>query len=261
MKTNLTGTLPPFSEDALDEAQDITYDAWDEPNKAKRVALARKALRISPYCTDAYNTLAQDSAEIAERKMFYEKGVAVGELALGKEFFKENAGYFWGLVETRPYMRSLQGLAKCLWEIGERQESIEKYSELIRLNPSDNQGIRYILINCLIAVQSNESAEKLLVEYPENSAFLLYSAALLYFRQSRAVKARNALKKAYSANKHVPDFLLNPEKKYKSTSQIEIDYCGYARGEASEANEYRELAGEVWRETSGALAWLKESLS
>lgn len=80
----------------------------------------------------------------------YEQGVEAGERALGSEAFEEWEGHFWGILETRPYMRARHGLALCLWEAGESKKAIEHYTEMLRLNPGDNQGIRYVLAGCLL---------------------------------------------------------------------------------------------------------------
>ncbi|MDR0287367.1 MAG: hypothetical protein LBI03_06670 [Clostridiales bacterium] len=252
--------LPTFNEANLFKAQNITFDAWDEFDRQKRIALAKKALSVSPYCTEAYNILAELDENFLERKNLYSKGVEVGKKALGKNFFIESEGCFWGIIETRPYMRAMEGLADCFWELNERQKAIEICQEMLRLNPNDNQGVRYILINWLIAEDEFEAAEQLLSDYVEISAFMLYGAVLLYFKQNRKVKAKNALKKAIEANPHVHEFLLNPKKKYIPESEIEKRIGGYSPGCASEADEYRNLAGEIWKETPGALDWLQENL-
>ena len=40
--------------DDLEKAQDIVWEAWDEPNPRRAIALAKRALSISPDCADAY---------------------------------------------------------------------------------------------------------------------------------------------------------------------------------------------------------------
>ena len=40
------------AEAALYDAQDIAWDAWDEPDPARRVELAKQALALSPLCAD-----------------------------------------------------------------------------------------------------------------------------------------------------------------------------------------------------------------
>jgi tetratricopeptide (TPR) repeat protein len=261
MTTKTTDALPPFDEDILYDAQELAFDAWEESNRQKRVALAKKALKLSPYCIDAYNILAEDTEDSTKCVELYTQGIEAGKKAFGKKFFRENQGYFWGLIETRPYMRAMEGLADCLWELGDHQKAIETYLEMLRLNPNDNQGVRYILLGWLITESVFEPAEKLLLDYKDDSsAFLLYGAALLYFKQGRKVKARNALKKAMDVNSYIPEFLLNPKKKYIPKSEAERMFGGYQKGHPSEAEEYRRWANKVWKETPDALEWLKECL-
>jgi tetratricopeptide (TPR) repeat protein len=136
----------------LEEAQDLMYEAWDATG-ARRAQLARKALEISPDCADAYVLLAEEKARTVQKAGdFFAQGVAAGERALGTEMFEEDAGHFWGILETRPYMRAREGLARCLWEVGEREAAIGHYREMRGLNPNDNQGVRYVLLDCLLAM-------------------------------------------------------------------------------------------------------------
>ena len=66
-------------DDALARAQNIMYDAWDRTTSRSRVALARKALGISPLCADAYNLLAAEAATTAEARDLYARGLEAGE--------------------------------------------------------------------------------------------------------------------------------------------------------------------------------------
>ena len=40
------------------------YEAWEQTTSRSRIALARKALGISPLCADAYVLLAEEAARI-----------------------------------------------------------------------------------------------------------------------------------------------------------------------------------------------------
>jgi len=104
----------------LDEAQDLVYEAW-ESSPRRRIALARQALALSPDCADALNILAEAERSPEARRRYYEEAVRAGERAIGAEAFEELTGHFWGVLETRPYMRARAGLATCLWELGERE--------------------------------------------------------------------------------------------------------------------------------------------
>ncbi len=144
--------------DPVAAAQDVMYDAWELSNRRKRIALARRALAISPLCSDAYVLLAEETAKsVREALVYYQKGVEAGELALGPEGFEKCAGRFWGHLETRPYMRARAGLAAALWALGRRQEAIEHYRAMLELNPNDNQGIRYLLAAQLLAQNDIEA--------------------------------------------------------------------------------------------------------
>jgi hypothetical protein len=91
----------------------LIYDAWDSSDKKRRIALAKKALEISPLCADAYFLLAQETARNLDQAIeLYRQGVEAGEKAIGKAAFRDDVGHFWGLLETRPYMRARQGLAQ-----------------------------------------------------------------------------------------------------------------------------------------------------
>jgi tetratricopeptide (TPR) repeat protein len=242
-----------FSAEKLGRAQELICEAWEIDSRQKRLNLARQALKISPYCTDAYVLLAEESQNPQESLEMYEKGVLAGKMALGDLFFRKNAGRFWGILETRPYMRALAGLADCLWKKGEKQEAIGHYREAMRLNPNDNQGIRHILASCLLEEGMDEEAGRLLAEYINDpSCFMLYNRALWSFRTTGGSKGKPDLylKEALESNIHVPRYLLGEKHKpYRLP-----DY--YSLGSEEEAAIYACDAEKIWQNTDGALEWL-----
>jgi hypothetical protein len=98
----------------LGQAQALMYRAFEEWHDQHRVRLAQEALEICPDCADAYVLLAENARSRKEARHLYEQGVAAGERALGAETFQRDAGHFWGILETRPYMRARLGLAHAL---------------------------------------------------------------------------------------------------------------------------------------------------
>lgn len=50
----------------LDQAQQLIYKAWETADRERRVALAQKAIGISPDCADAYVLLAEETATLDE---------------------------------------------------------------------------------------------------------------------------------------------------------------------------------------------------
>lgn len=164
----IQGGLPRRSASTpLEQAQDLMYDAWEAPSSRERVRLARKALTISQDCADAYVLLAEETARTPEEAAaLYARGIAAGERALGPETFEQDVGYFWGLLETRPYMRARLGLAQALWAMGNRQGAVEHLRDMLRLNPGDNQGVRYVLLHWLLEIDAPDQVEALLAAYP-----------------------------------------------------------------------------------------------
>jgi len=237
---------------ALDKAQDLMYEAWEASGR-KRAALAHRAIRISKDCADAYVLLAEETAETwEEARALYAQGVKAGERALGAEAFEEHAGYFWGVLETRPYMRARRGLAECLWELGQWEEAVAHYTDMLRLNPNDNQGIRYILTRCLLEQGDDESLGELLDSYEDDAAAeWAYSRALYRFRQRGADSLANVcLEEALAENPFVPAYLLGEKRLPKKLP----DYIGF--GDDSEAVAYAAEAMDLWLETEGAIPWL-----
>jgi tetratricopeptide (TPR) repeat protein len=237
------------------QAQKIMYAAWDEQNPAKRITLAHQALAISPNCADAYVLLAEEEADSIGRALeYYQKGVEAGEKALGKAFFAEHEGYFWGMLETRPYMRARAGLASVLWNLGRKQEAQAHYQEMLRLNPNDNQGIRYTLLVLLLDLNRMDEVDALLGEYEGDwSSEWSYTRVLRAFqKEGDSQAAQEALKGALEQNPYVPDYLTGA----KRLPQRAPDYISH--GGESEAVSYASASLNIWRRTPGAVPWLRE---
>jgi len=237
----------------LEEAQDLLYSAWEEPSRTKRVRMARRALEISDDCADAYVLLAEETAEgPGEEKILYEKGVQAGERAIGPLGFRDHFGHFWGVIETRPYMRARAGLAGCLWRLGEQAEAIRHFQEMLKLNPNDNQGVRYTLLNYLIEEDRIREAKDLLDRFQgEISASWLYTKALLKFKREESnPKVDARLMKALEYNRFVPLYLLGVRKLPRQMSPT------IGMGDEDEAIEYVSGALRIWYRTPGALKWL-----
>jgi prevent-host-death family protein len=249
------GSLPELKpETPLQEAQELIYQAWEEPSRKRRIKLAKQALDISADCADAYVLLAEEEARSLKKAIqYYKKAVAAGERALASEF-DQLVGHFWGVIETRPYMRAREGLAYALWEQGNRRAAIEHAQEMLRLNPNDNQGVRHILVAWLLAEQDDDAVDALLQEYEDDiSAVWQYSRALHRFRVEGASAASNrALAEAMAHNAHVPDYLSGKKRLPRTLP----DFIGI--GDENEAIAYVAQDGALWEREAGALAWLKE---
>lgn len=241
----------------LDMAQELCYQAWETDDRKQRIRLARQALKLCKDCADAYVILAEDEAKsLEEARAYYEEGVRAGERALGKETFDKKKGHFWGILKTRPYMRARAGLARCLQDEGKYQQAIAHYKEMLKLNPNDNQGIRYELAICYAEAGMFEELKQLLFysSYRDDvSALWLYTQALLVFREKGNSRLANRLlANAMRYNPYVPDYLLGKKK----IPAYLPEYI--SPGDKTEAINYAFSFMDIWRQkVPGAIQWLK----
>lgn len=229
------------------------YEAF-EARGASRAALAREALEISPHCADAYLLLAEETAaSLEEARELLEQGVAAGERALGPQPFEEDVGYFWGILETRSYMRARAALAETLWALDRREEAVEHQRELLRLNPNDNQGVRYRQAEYLLWLEFYEELDGLFAAYEDDAAaaFAFTKALAAFRREGDSAHAKRLLEEAREANPHVAAYLPG----HKRLPKRLPDYVGF--GDESEAVDYAAGAAALWAVVPGALAWLE----
>jgi len=238
----------------LDEAQELVYQAWEAPSRKRAVEFARRALELSADCADAFCILAEEQAKTDDESiLLYRQGVDAGRRTLGKKAFREDVGHFWGLLDTRPFMRAMDGLATMLrYTEGKEGEAIDIWREMLRLNPGDNQGARYRLLALLVEMNRDEEAGTLMEEHGEDFlADWAYARALLAFRREGDTEAsRELLAKALGKNRHVPYYFLGKKKLPKKTDGF------ISPGEESEAVACCEGYLVAWFRTPGALEWL-----
>lgn len=72
----------------------------------------------------------------------YEVGLRIGELSLGKRF---DGVLPWGWIDNRPFLRCMHGFGLCLWRLGRFGEAAKVFDRMLWLNPSDNQGVRFLI--------------------------------------------------------------------------------------------------------------------
>ncbi len=257
MKTMQGKSLDDLPESTTDKgrSQDLVLQAYDEtPAKGKK--LIKQALELDPDNADAYNYLASGETNVDKALALYKQAVEAGERALGEEFMKENKGHFWGLIETRPYMRAKAGVADCLYAKNRVNATIEVYREMIELNPNDNQGVRYLLATILLSKKDLSDYESFVKKYEgEDSALWHYNNALYHFKKmGKSAKSDGELMKAYKFNPYVMEFMWG----LKELPEEMPQYIG--RGDENEAVAYIFDAIHTWGKTDGALNWMYEFL-
>jgi tetratricopeptide (TPR) repeat protein len=236
----------------LERAQELVYKALENEDPEWQITQAQKALDICRDCADAYTILAEYAPDSAQALMLCAAAVEAALRVMDPELLQSQVGNFWGILETRPYMRARLALAQRLWTAGRRDDSLEHLADLLRLNPDDNQGVRYILAGRLLEAGRDKELEVLLKKYNEPSAFWGFSQALAAFRlEGDTPESRKLLARARKLNRHIVPLLL--ERHFDGLGRAPF----YSAGDVNEATVYLEDFSGGWRQTPGAITWLR----
>ncbi len=235
-----------------ERAQEMIYDAF-EAQEPLRYQLAKKAMKLDPNCVDAYNILAEDASSMKQAAELYEQGMNIGKKAFGNGFFQRNKGYFWGLVETRPFMRAKFNYAQTLLLLGKKEQAIKQMVELLELNPGDNQGVRIFLFIAYVENGELEKAQQLLDEFNEEVAREVFNRALLeILEHGFTPEAAKLVTKKKKENKFVIPYLIG---KKRLPSELPPYY---QLGDESEAVTYLDDHLHLWNKIPGLPDWLKK---
>lgn len=223
------------------DLQDLLVQASETWGR-ERKAIVDHILEIDPNNVDAYLLLAEMIDQLWLKCEYVEKAVGLGERSLGKKFFEKNTGHFWGLIETRPYMRALAYLGQLSDELGRTEEAIKHFERLIELNPNDNQGIREDLMPIYIESEAYEAALDLFEQYSEYpGTHFLYSRALIEILQDGySQEAKDWLIKAIESNEYVVDYLTGRNE----IPDADVEY--FQPGDDSEAIIYVQKNFHLW---------------
>lgn len=234
------------------EAKNLMYGAYDLPVRKGR-EIAAKALEIYPDCVDAFIYYGDICEDIEEALGWYRKAVEAGERDIGDKRFKEDAGHFWGVNVTRPYMRARELYASTLTLMDRIDEAIVEYQEMLKLNPTDNQGIRFELAPLLMMKRRYKEYFSLYKQYKnESMSGWLYTHFLYLFTKHGAVKkTQEVLLEAISENPYIIEYLCNID-----VLPMEPDSEFYSPGDETEAYIYLESSLRMWLEHPKALGYL-----
>lgn len=238
------------------EANKLIDKAWEQKNYNKKVKLAQDALQISGDCSEAYVILSYNqSISGQEQKNLVLKAIECARKIIGEENIDRYIGKFLDAEIAKPYFSAKYRLGSLLWSLGEREEAVEVYTELLRLSPEDNLMIRGTLLSWLIILNKHDEVGEILNKY--NNDFLAavkFSKALYYYKNNEYQVAERALKIAEVGNKHVIPYIVKQKKLPKSIPLLK------KLGGEDEAMNYMKYGEDAWQETTGAIQWVKDFL-
>lgn len=143
-----------------DNVNDLYYDAMElldgsssHAQRAEKILM--KALAIDTHNAQThvgfvhvYGTLRNKSKAEEHIKKAYEE--TVKKIQVWPERMA------WDSMDNRAYMRAIQYRADLYADEGEKNKAIELYRLLLRMNPNDNQGVRYTLAGVYAGISGEE---------------------------------------------------------------------------------------------------------
>ena len=119
-------------------------DLKDAGERAEAEKILMQLCQADLRCLDAHSHLGNFIFDQHPKDAIrhYEVGLRIGELSLGDDFTGVLA---WGLIDNRPFLRCMHGYGLCLWRLGRFDEAEHLFEKMLWLNPSDNQGVRFLI--------------------------------------------------------------------------------------------------------------------
>ncbi len=197
------------------------------------------------------------------------KNDKVGALAMWREAADLGRGAFpsnfligrdrleWIWPENRAFLRASAGLALTLFNDGKPAEASGIFSDLLKLDPRDHQGVRGVAIEAAFAMDNLAEVTRICEAYSQD--FLVdttYARPLALIRNGKPDAAVSCLRTAISEYPLVARELLkkrHPRPKSADPGYVEV-------GGADEAYEYWRRMGKYWKAADGALEMLRENL-
>ena len=159
----------------------------------------------------------------------------------------------WAQERNRPALRLL--FRRYLRQMDEAEPlgAAETLELLLRLNPSDNHGIRAELMNHYLRTGEDQKALALARRFPDDVlADLAYGEVLALYRLGEQEGARAALRTAARRLPRIPPYLVRKRIKRPRMSPV-----GFTPGGEDQAWMYREAMRDVWEAEPGLLKWVK----
>ncbi len=190
------------AEKMLDEGLDLL----EQGNEEEAGRYFFNSTEIDPTYADGYNHLANivwRRRDWGQAESLYRKALSLAE----PEIKNLRRGAFWGILESRPYMRALQGLGLTLWKQGRLEEAKDIFLKMLKLNVNDNQGVRYLIGPICHQMGDLNKAIQWYVQNlddPDN----LYNYGLALIQQNKLEAAARTLISAIFENPYIPPLLL-----------------------------------------------------
>ena len=239
-------------------ARGLVRTALRVRSQTKKSALLRLAVSQDPDCSEARIELADLDFQAGSFKSCLE---AYEEIA-DKDFSRWDSKKtdWWIDRATRPYLRAIYGRAMTQWHLGRFSAASKSLEDLLRLNPKDNQGTRFLIPMLHLLAEAPERAAAFFVKYADkyprdfSEPSFLFGWALTYSLEGKESEARAKYTEGILKNIYMAPMLLELDEPPRSL------WLPNDRAEPNYAAEFVESYAVLWDKEPGALRLLREVL-
>ncbi len=254
---------PELPEDltAEESAQSLAYDAYDYlPQYWKNARnIAEEALQLDPECVDALLCLwslegegSNEALELARRAQeSAEKKIA------RLPHWRRGIDDLWSHEPgCRGFVRAHAALAFTLRARGENREGNAMAERVISLNPTDNTGMRWHLVNWYLIDGAVRRAYRLLRDYPDEPFTVSLSAVALveFLRSGPGKNAHRALMEAMEQNAALIALALVTRRADAPPPEVDA----FTIGDVTETALWQRLLWDAWDAHPEAKEWAAE---
>lgn len=219
----------------LDDAYELLEKAKNAKTEKEALKLAKDAYKMCPSCFDAILFQVDLEDKSVKRAKLLNEGLEYERKRLEDEkyFAKDNIGSFYGIFETRPYIRGLYVKASDLVDDGKLKQARDVCKEILRLNNNDNMGARYLLLAIYAVLEEEKESLVLYKKYPEEDLEMLFPLFVLYYKLGDNKKSIEYLNRIKKSNPHFIKF-------FKGTMKVneKVPDGYYQKGDSSEVIMY-----------------------
>lgn len=191
----------------LEGVELLDYDDCEAENIFKAL------IKLHPYYIDAYVHLSiafKNQKKPFESFITAEKAYSIGKSCFPKEFKASKHHLPWICLDNRPFLRACHVLGLEYQDRKEYENAIELYNEILQYNENDNQGVRYLILECLLSLKDFDQAEKLLKKHDDDWGIeFVFGKLIIAIIKNEAKKTDTILEDAFKRNKFVLEKIVN----------------------------------------------------
>ena len=243
------------------------YDRFDDAielfwagNLKESERLFRHLIHEYSEFIDAYHHLAiilEETGRKQEAFHIWQKAVQITIDCFISEFCDDGKQLPWSLIDNRPFLRAYHGLGLMHLKRRDFQKALSIFSNILRMNPNDNQGVRALAIDCYFNLNSPQKVLDVCHDFPEDTdESLMYGKVLALFQIDKEGEAGEALRDAVNTLPLIAKEII--KRNHIKPKIFRNDYITI--GGQDQAYYYWVSHGKYWRNTPGAIDFVKEWL-